>query len=134
MIHETASIVIACPVDEVYHFMSDPSNRLRYDAGLIAVRVTPDGPLCIAMASAQGIGELLRSDLGLFQNASQRADSKLPVQGHDAADIAVGCATPQNNVAAALPDSHKADSLQRPDRLFAGDTRQLRHRPPRRMS
>ena len=47
MIHQTASISIASPVSEVYNFMSEPSNRLRYDAGLIAVRVTPDGPLRI---------------------------------------------------------------------------------------
>lgn len=53
MINETASVVIACLVDEVYSFMSDPRNRLRYDPGLIAVRVTPDGPLRIGTQIAE---------------------------------------------------------------------------------
>ncbi len=47
MIKETASIVIARPVDEVFNFVSDARNRPRYDPGLIAVRVTPDGPVRI---------------------------------------------------------------------------------------
>ena len=45
MMHETASIVIHCPVDEVYQFLRDPQNRLKYDPDLIAIRHTPEGPL-----------------------------------------------------------------------------------------
>ncbi len=82
----------------------------------------------------QGVDELLLGDLGLFQNASQRANSELPVQWHNATYVTVGCSAPQNNVAAALPDLHEADPLQRLDRLIAGDARQFRHKPPRRTS
>jgi len=85
-------------------------------------------------SSAHGVYELLLGDSGLFQNAGQRANNELPVQGHNAADVAVRRAAPQNYVAAALPDLHEADPLQRLDRLFAGDARQFRHRLPRRMS
>ena len=45
MMHETASIVITRPVDEVYRFLSEPQNRLKYDPDLIAIRHTPEGPL-----------------------------------------------------------------------------------------
>lgn len=45
MINETASIVIRCPIEQVYQFMSEPKNRLRYDPKLIDVRQTPEGPL-----------------------------------------------------------------------------------------
>ena len=45
MMNETASIVIHCPVEEVYDFLSDPQNRLKYDLDLITIRHTPEGPL-----------------------------------------------------------------------------------------
>lgn len=45
MIHHTASIVILCPVEQVYAFMSDPKNRMRYDPALLGVRQSPEGPL-----------------------------------------------------------------------------------------
>jgi uncharacterized membrane protein len=45
VINEIASIVIHCPVEQVYAFMSVPKNRLRYDPKLIDVRQTPEGPL-----------------------------------------------------------------------------------------
>jgi uncharacterized membrane protein len=45
ILNETASIVIRCPVEQVYAFMSEPKNRLRYDPKLIDVRQTPEGPL-----------------------------------------------------------------------------------------
>lgn len=45
MMHEIASIVIHCPVGEVYQFLSDPQNRLKYDPDLIAIHHTPEGPL-----------------------------------------------------------------------------------------
>lgn len=45
MINETASIVIHRPVEQVYQFMSEPKNRLRYDPKLIDVRHSPEGPL-----------------------------------------------------------------------------------------
>lgn len=45
MVTEIATIVIACPVETVYNFLSQPSNRLRYDAELVDVRQTPAGPL-----------------------------------------------------------------------------------------
>jgi hypothetical protein len=45
MMHEVATIVINCPVEEVYNFLSDPRNRLKYDPDLIAIHHTPDGPL-----------------------------------------------------------------------------------------
>lgn len=47
MKNEVVSIVIELPVEEVYAFMSDPRNRLRYDPGLIEVRQTPEGPIGI---------------------------------------------------------------------------------------
>ena len=45
MMHETASIVISCPVEEVWRFLSDPQNRLKYDPDLTAIHYTPEGPL-----------------------------------------------------------------------------------------
>jgi uncharacterized membrane protein len=45
LMHEIASIVIHCPAEEVYQFLSEPQNRLKYDPDLIAIRHTPDGPL-----------------------------------------------------------------------------------------
>ena len=45
MMHEVASIVINCPVEEAYRFLSDPQNRLKYDPDLIAIRHTPEGLL-----------------------------------------------------------------------------------------
>jgi uncharacterized membrane protein len=45
MINETASIIIHCPIEQVYEFMSVPKNRLRYDPKLIDVRQMPEGPL-----------------------------------------------------------------------------------------
>lgn len=47
MIHHTASVVIRCPVEQVFAFMSDPKNRTRYDPALLGVRQTPEGPLNI---------------------------------------------------------------------------------------
>ncbi len=47
MIDEVASIVIDCPVEEVYKFLTVPGNRLKYDPDLIDVRQTPAGPLGI---------------------------------------------------------------------------------------
>ena len=47
MINETASIIIHCPIEQVYEFMSVPKNRLRYDPKLIDVRQSPEGPLRI---------------------------------------------------------------------------------------
>lgn len=45
MFNEIASIIIYCPVGAVYDFLSRPSNRLRYDPQLVAVRQKPEGPL-----------------------------------------------------------------------------------------
>lgn len=47
MIHHTVSVVIRCPVEQVFAFMSDPKNRTRYDPALLGVRQTPEGPLNI---------------------------------------------------------------------------------------
>lgn len=47
MINEVASIVINCPVEEVYTFLSEPKNRLVYDPDLIQVRQSPEGPIRI---------------------------------------------------------------------------------------
>lgn len=47
MFSEIASIMIHRPVDVVYDFLSHPSNRLKYDPQLSAIRQTPDRPLRI---------------------------------------------------------------------------------------
>lgn len=45
MMQVVNSIIIHCPVEEVYRFMTDPQNRLKYDPDLIEVQHTPAGPL-----------------------------------------------------------------------------------------
>lgn len=44
MLKETANIVIQCPPEKVFDFISDARNRPHYDFDLIEIRVTPDGP------------------------------------------------------------------------------------------
>lgn len=42
---ETQTIDIARPVDEVFRFLIEPQNRLKYDTDLIAIHHSPAGPL-----------------------------------------------------------------------------------------
>ena len=45
MINETATIVVNCPVEKAFEFISDARNRPIYDSGLIEVRQTPASPI-----------------------------------------------------------------------------------------
>jgi uncharacterized membrane protein len=43
MIEVDARIVINCPVEQVFAFLTDHRNDIRWQEGLLEVRVTPDG-------------------------------------------------------------------------------------------
>lgn len=45
MFNTIASVVIHAPVEAVYHFLSQPRNRLKYDRELLDVHHSPEGPL-----------------------------------------------------------------------------------------
>lgn len=45
MSHHTAAVVIPRPIEEVFNFISDPQNRLKYDSGLLEVRQEPEARL-----------------------------------------------------------------------------------------
>jgi hypothetical protein len=47
--HHVASIVIARPIEDVFTFLSDPQNRLKYDADLLEVRQTPESDMEFGM-------------------------------------------------------------------------------------
>lgn len=45
MITVEVSAIINCPIEEVFAFVSDHRNDVRWQDGLMEVRVTPDGPI-----------------------------------------------------------------------------------------
>ena len=49
MSEHTASIMIKRPVEDVFAFLSDPQNRLKYDSDLIEVRQNGESPIEIGM-------------------------------------------------------------------------------------
>src|SRR5690606_40752051 len=67
--------------------------------------------------------EIVRRNLGLAQNAVQRAKLHLTVHRHDGA----GAALAQNGVAAAVANEFEAELLKGFHNLCAGQDRQLRH-------
>ncbi len=92
MIKQTASIVIHCPVEQVYQFMSMPKNRPRYDSKLIDVRQTPQGALRIGtqiveVRSLMGVrGEMVTevSELEPQQRIGYRTLEKDPINAFGA--------------------------------------------------
>jgi uncharacterized protein YndB with AHSA1/START domain len=49
MSHHVATVEIARPIEEVFAFISDPQNRLKYDAGLLEVRQTSEAGMEVGM-------------------------------------------------------------------------------------
>lgn len=83
MIHHTASVVIRCPVEQVFAFMSVPKNRTRYDAALLGVRQTPDGPLHLGtqifeMRSAMGVKREMVTEVSVLESNRKIGYRTLP--------------------------------------------------------
>lgn len=47
MVRITDSTIIDCPVEEVWRFMSDPSNNPKWYQGTMEVRQTSEGPIAV---------------------------------------------------------------------------------------
>ncbi|MCC7161026.1 MAG: SRPBCC family protein [Anaerolineae bacterium] len=83
MIHHTASIVIRCPVEQVFAFMSVPKNRMRYDPALLRVRQSPDGPLHLGtqifeMRSAMGVKREMVTEVSALESNQKIGYRTLP--------------------------------------------------------
>ncbi len=68
MIQVDAGIVINCPVEQVFAFLTDHRNDIRWQEGLLEVRVTPDG--------AVGVGTQITA---VHKFLSRRAESTIEI-------------------------------------------------------
>jgi hypothetical protein len=80
--------------------------------------------------SVTKLGELVRGDARLLQDAAQGADLQFAVQGHNATSIFA----PHHDVTAALSHDNEPQPLERGDTLGSTHARQPKHQSPQKWS